>query len=262
MKKILFWGGLVLSLLSCSTRKYQNTQDLINATVWMQNSGEYKALTLQAYQLAQLRLTEILKSKDITDKPRAIVLDIDETILDNSPYQAYQIKNHKSFNQKDWNSWTSLAKAEPIAGALDFLHFAKDKGVEIFYLSNRYESERAATLTNLQKKNFPFADNEHLILKTHQSNKEERRQKITERYNIVLFFGDNLSDFSDLYYYNNNGKTAAEKVLENPKVFGRRFIILPNAMYGDWESTLYKKNMHKKLRTDQIKINSLRDFKK
>ena len=187
-------------------------------------------------------------------------MDIDETVLDNSPYQAYQIENKKNFNQEDWNKWTRLAQAEPIAGALNFLNFTKNNGVEIFYVSNRSEAERVPTLENLQKKSFPYADNNHLILKTDKSSKESRRQKLSEKYNIVLFFGDNLSDFSDIYYYNNEGKTSSEKVLEHPELFGSKFIILPNAMYGDWESSMYKKNTDKKLSNEQVKMKSLRSF--
>lgn len=260
MKKILLTGGLILSFISCSAQKADHdTKDLVNATAWMQNAGEYKALTIQAYQLAQIRLAQIL-TQEVSEKPRAIVLDIDETVLDNSPYQAYQIENKKNFNQEDWNKWTRLALAEPIAGALNFLNFTKNNGVEIFYVSNRSEAERVPTLENLQKKNFPYADNDHLILKTDKSSKESRRQKLSEKYNIVLFFGDNLSDFSDMYYYNNDGKTSSEKVLEHPELFGSKFIILPNAMYGDWESSIYKKNTDKKLSNEQVKMKSLRSF--
>lgn len=75
-----------------------------------------------------------------------------------------------------------------------------------------------------------------------------------------MFFGDNLSDFSDMYYYNNEGKTSSEKVLEHPELFGSKFIILPNAMYGDWESSMYKKNTDKKLSNEQVKMKSLRSF--
>ena len=95
MKKILLTGGLILSFISCSAQKADHdTKDLVNATAWMQNAGEYKALTIQAYQLAQIRLAQIL-TQEVSEKPRAIVLDIDETVLDNSPYQAYQIENKK-----------------------------------------------------------------------------------------------------------------------------------------------------------------------
>lgn len=257
MKKLLWVGGMAATLFSCSV---QNTsRDLVNATVWMQNAGEYKALTLQAYQLAELRLKDILQN-DHTALPKAIVLDIDETVLDNSPYQAWQIKNNKEYNQKDWNAWTSLAKAEPLAGAVNFLKFAQENGVEIFYVSNRMEEEREATLKNLQDKNFPFANNEHLILKTTTSSKTERRAQLQKNYNIVLFFGDNLSDFSDVYYHNNEGKSSREKVMEDAQLFGKKYIVLPNPMYGDWETSMYKKNKNKKISNEQVKLNSLKLF--
>ncbi len=265
MKKVLFASGIILSFVSCTVQKTakveDNSKDLVNATVWMQNAGEYKALTLQAYQLAQTRLQQII-SQEPSDKPRAIVLDIDETVLDNSPYQAYQIENKKNYNQEDWIKWTSRAEAEPLAGAVSFLNFTKNNGVEIFYVSNRLEAERKQTLENLQTKGFPYADNEHLILKTDTSSKETRRQLLLQKYNIVLFFGDNLSDFSDMYYYNTEGKTASEKVLEHPELFGTKFIVLPNAMYGDWETSMYKKNKDKSISNEQVKLNSLRSFEK
>jgi len=266
MKKILLASGLVLAFAifpaqKISKKKIQNSEaaSLINATAWVQNSGEFAALNLQAYQFAKLRLAQII-TQEPSEKPRAIVLDIDETVLDNSRYETFVIETGKEFNQVDWQKWTGLAKAEPIPGALDFLNFTKNNGIEIFYLTNRSETEREATLKNLKDQNFPFADNEHLILKTSESSKENRRQKIAEKFNIVLFFGDNLSDFSDIYYRIDDGKTAREKVLENPELFGTKFIILPNPMYGDWESAIYKKNTNKKLSKNQMKVESLRNI--
>jgi len=259
MRKALFISGIALSVLSCSVQQAENTRDLVNATAWTQNAGEFKALTLQAYYLAKIRLDDILK-QDTSPKPKAIVLDIDETVLDNSPYEAFQIVNKKAFSQEDWGKWTSLGIAEPLAGAIDFLNYTHHKGVSIFYVSNRMESEREGTLRNLVNKGFPFADNEHLILKTDESSKESRRQEIAKNYNIVLFFGDNLSDFSDIYYYNNEGKTAAEKVVENPEIFGSKYIVLPNAMYGDWETSMYKRNQNKKLTNEEVKMKSLKPF--
>jgi len=266
MKKILLTGCLILAFAvvpaqKTAKKKSQNNEatSLINATAWVQNSGEFAALNLQAYQFAKLRLAQII-AQEPSEKPRAIVLDIDETVLDNSRYEAFVIETGSEFNQEDWQKWTGLAQAEPIPGALDFLNFTKNNNVEIFYLTNRSENEREATLKNLKEQNFPYADNEHLILKTSESSKENRRQKIAEKFNIVLFFGDNLSDFSDIYYRVADGKTAREKVLENPELFGTKFILLPNPMYGDWENTLYKNNTDKKLSKNQIKTKSLRSF--
>lgn len=259
MKKVLIVGGIALSLFSCSVTQGENTRDLVNATAWTQNAGEFQALTLQAYHLAKIRLDDILES-DQTDQPKAIVLDIDETVLDNSPYEAYQIVQNKAFSQEDWGKWTSLAAAKPLAGAIDFLNYTHSKGVEIFYVSNRMEAEREPTLKNLQNTGFPAADHDHLILKTDVSSKESRRQNLAKKYNIVLFFGDNLSDFSDIYYYNAEGKSATEMVMENSKLFGTKYIVLPNAMYGDWESSMYKKNKNKKLSNKEVKIRSLKPF--
>jgi len=249
-----------LSIQETTKKKPQNNEAfaLINATTWVQNSGEFTALNLQAYQFAKLRLTQII-TQEPSEKPRAIVLDIDETVLDNSNYEAFLIQNAKDFNIEDWEKWTELAQADPIPGALDFLNFTKNNGVEIFYLTNRRENERAVTLENLKKHNFPYSDNEHLILRTEEASKENRRQKIAEKYNIVLFFGDNLGDFSDIYY-NQDGKTPKEKVLEQPELFGTKFILLPNPMYGSWESEIYKNNNDKNLTKNQKKIKSLRSF--
>jgi len=266
MKKILFIGCLIIAFsffpIQQTTNKQPKNQDvnvLVNATAWVQNSGEFAALNLQAYQFAKLRLTQII-TQEPSEKPRAIVLDIDETVLDNSNYQAFCIKNAKEFKVEDWEKWTELAKAEPTPGALDFLNFTKNNGVEIFYLSNRHENERIATLENLKNQKFPFADNQHLILRTDEPSKENRRQKIAEEFNIVLFFGDNLGDFSDIYYHNQDGKKAKEKVLEQPELFGTKFVILPNPMYGSWESEIYKNNNDKNLTKNQKKIKSLRSF--
>lgn len=260
MKRFLLIAGVAFTLGSCSVQQVADTKDLVNATTWVQNSGEYQALNLQAYFLGKLRLNQILKEDNGT-KPKAIVLDIDETVLNNSPYEAFQVVHQKAFNPKDWAAWTSLAQAKPLAGAVDFLNYAKSKGVSIFYISNRSEAERAATLKNLKNTGFPDANNAHLLLKTTTSSKVSRRQQVANQYNIVLLFGDNLSDFSDLYYRKNDGKTAVEKVMANPDVFGSKFIVLPNPMYGDWETSLYKNNKDKDLSNSQVKVRSLRPFK-
>ncbi|SDE02941.1 5'-nucleotidase, lipoprotein e(P4) family [Riemerella columbipharyngis] len=268
MKKILF--ALEIAAVSYSLQSYAQVtkddgQNLINATVWMQKSGEYKALAYQAYQIGQTRLADII-THDKTPKPKAVVLDIDETVLDNSPLEAYEILHNKEFSNEDWMKWSDLADAKPIPGALGFLNFAKRNGVTIFYITNRDEKERVKTLKNLQKYNYPFADNEHLILKSEKSSsKESRRQSVAEHYNIVLLFGDNLNDFSDIYYYNGEGKSASEMVNEDPGIFGKKFIILPNAMYGNWSTEmnkeLKKKYPQRKFNSKEVKIQNLETFK-
>lgn len=211
----------------------------IMANIWMQRAAEYKALCFQAYNLAHLRLDQSLTQTSA--KPRAIVTDIDETVLDNSPHDMSEALAGKDFDLKTWKAWTAKAEADTLCGAASFFKYAASKGVEVFYITNRDEDERAGTLKNLQKYHLPNADNEHLLLKQTISSKEIRRQQVLQNHEIVLLLGDNLSDFSTLF-----DKKQYEERLQNTQQqaaeFGRKFIVLPNVAYGDWESALYKYN--------------------
>lgn len=212
-------------------------KDYTMAVAWQQHSGEYRALCFQAYNFARLSLTEQLKSAD-TIKPKCVVVDIDETVLDNSPFQGYELKNGVSYDLKDWALWTGKAAADTVPGALNFLKYAGSQKVETFYVSNRSEAEYKATLKNLQHFGFPDADEAHLMVKSTTSDKEPRRQKIMEKYTILLLCGDNLSDFSNVFY--REGKDTKAEVEKAMEEFGTHFIVLPNPMYGDWEKLLYK----------------------
>jgi len=207
--------------------------------VWMQKSAEYKALCLQAFQLADLRLTEILTYQKPM-RPLAIVTDIDETFLDNSPYAIHQALQGKDFDPASWNEWVNQASADTIPGAFAFFHHAAVQGVTVFYVTNRDQAGRAATLKNLRKFNFPNADDQHLLTMAATSSKQARRDSISEHYTIALLLGDNLMDFSALF---DNHPTAAERnsaVLNHKEAFGKKFIVLPNPNYGDWENALYQ----------------------
>ncbi|HEY0272452.1 MAG TPA: HAD family acid phosphatase, partial [Chitinophaga sp.] len=113
------------------------------AALWQQRSAEYKALCWQAYQVAALRLDQDLAQPH--EKPLAVVTDIDETVLDNSPNTVHQALQGKGYTQQDWEAWTAKAAADTVPGALTFFRYAAAKGIDIFYISNRSETERAAT---------------------------------------------------------------------------------------------------------------------
>ncbi|RNL50217.1 5'-nucleotidase, lipoprotein e(P4) family [Pedobacter jejuensis] len=234
MKKYIF---IIIALAPFLSYAQSPARDYINAVVWQQTSGEYRALCFQAYNFARLSLKESLWA-DTSRKPNCVIVDIDETVLDNSPFQGHEIKKGLSYNPTDWTAWTNLALADTVPGALAFLKFAASKNIETFYLSNRDEKDYSATLKNLQKFGFPYADDGHLLVSIGTSNKEQRRQKISETHNILLFCGDNLSDFSNVFYRENNN-TAAQ-VNSNQTLFGTKYIVLPNPMYGDWEKPLYQ----------------------
>ena len=207
--------------------------------VWMQKSAEYKALSLQAYQLADLRLQEILTTQKPA-RPLAIVTDIDETFLDNSPYAIHQALQGKDFDPASWNEWVSKASADTIPGAWHFFYQAASQGVTIFYVTNRDQAARAATLKNLQKFNFPNADAAHLLTMSGSSSKQARRDSIAQNYTIALLLGDNLTDFSALFDNHPSEAARAAAVLNNKELFGKRFIVLPNPNYGDWENAIYQ----------------------
>ena len=209
------------------------------ASAYQQRAAEYNALCLQAFNLATQRVNEAMQSK--TDKPRAIITDIDETILDNSKYEAHQTLQGEDYGSASWVEWTAMVDADTVPGAVPFLKYAASKGIEIFYVTNRGEKERDATLSNLRKFNLPDADSAHLFPRQNASSKEERRQSITAGHVVVMLLGDDLADFSSLF-----DKGTAQERKENVNVvaeeFGKKFIILPNPIYGDWEAALYNYN--------------------
>ncbi|MBK7099495.1 MAG: 5'-nucleotidase, lipoprotein e(P4) family [Sphingobacteriales bacterium] len=217
---------------------------LVNGKLWssffIQSSAEYDALCYQAYNFAKFSLDEVLKAP--SGKPLAVVTDIDETVLDNSPYAVHRALEGKDFDARSWYEWTSKAEALPLPGSLDFFNYAASKGVTVFYLTNRDEAERKATLENLKKYKYPFSDDSHLILKQSVSSKESRRQTIAENFNIVLLIGDNLSDFSTLWDKKTKNERSKNVELTQSE-FGKKYIVLPNPNYGGWEDAIYG-NMH------------------
>ena len=211
----------------------------ILATAYMQRAAEYRALCYQAYNIARLRIDQYLTTADA--RPRAIITDIDETILDNSPYEAHQTLRGLDYQANSWYDWTAKAVADTVPGAAGFLRYAASKGIEVFYVTNREGREKAATKMNLQRLQLPNCDDQHVIVRQNTSSKEERRQAIMEKYDVLLLLGDNLADFSVLF----DRKTTEERnraVTELASQFGERFIVLPNPTYGDWESALYRYN--------------------
>lgn len=202
------------------------------AVLWYQTAGEARALYYQAYNLARLRLDQMLDTLSSTVKP-AVVVDIDETVLNNSPHQAKLIATGERFPEY-WKEWVELAEADPLPGSVSFLTYAASRGVAVFYVSNRDQNELVPTMENLKNKGFPQVEASHLLLKVKESGKEPRRKRIEEQYQILLLCGDNLNDFTDLF--ERKPSEERNRVVDALQAeFGSRFIVLPNPMYGDWE---------------------------
>jgi len=244
------YSATVLSVLLSSslfaqqtTVSVNNSSDkLIVAVSWYQHSAEMRALYYQGFNIARQRLDEAIAA-NTKKQPLAVVVDIDETMLDNSPFESMVIDS--ADNLSGWKNWTARATAKALPGALEFAIYAQSKKVEIFYVTNRDDNERVATLLNLQKEGFPYTDEDHLLTRSdltysagNTSSKTGRRAKVAENHKIVLLIGDNLNDFSEIFEdrSHNDGKEAVEK---NREQFGQLFIVLPNPMYGAWEKPLY-----------------------
>lgn len=219
-------------------------EHMMQAVLWQELSAEHKALCYQAFNTAKLRLELILAKKVHRTKPLAIVTDIDESILDNSPFNGKLIQENKGYNGKDWSQWVNLKKATAVPGAVQFLQYAKKHGVEVFYISNRSVKLQKPTMENLKKLGFPYIDNKHFLLKEHVSSKQSRRMEVRKTHDVIMLIGDNLADFNHLF--DNQSTKNRNRIVDSLRnVFGNKYIVLPNPMYGDWETKgLYDGNYH------------------
>jgi 5'-nucleotidase (lipoprotein e(P4) family) len=267
MKLKILSAALLSTLLlsACIKQKTTDTGDQVNndrllmAVSWFEHSGEMEALYYQGFNIAKMRLDEALAVKKTDNKPLAVVVDIDETMLDNSPFETMLIDS--SDNLSGWQNWTSKASAKALPGALEFAKYAESKNVEVYYITNRDDNERLVTLKNLVNEGFPYASENHLFTKSdtayssgNTSSKAARRAKVAENHEIILLIGDNLNDFSEVFEdrSKNDGRAAVE---QNREEFGKKFIILPNPIYGAWEKPLYdyRDGLNDKEKTDQLK---------
>ena len=206
------------------------------SSIFHQRAAEYRALCLQSYNMAKMRIDSYVSQ---TEKPKAIITDIDETILDNSAYAVHQAYQGLEYVSSSWYEWTDKSATDTMPGAAAFLKYVASKNIQVFYITNREDRERTSTLKNLQQFGLPNADEIHLYTKLGTSSKEARRQQVMDRYEVVLLMGDNLADLSALF----DKKTEDERKKNTDLLaaeFGKKFIVFPNANYGDWESSMYK----------------------
>lgn len=209
----------------------------------MQSSGERNALCYQAFALARMVLDRNLRMNRLPRMQRAIIVDLDETILDNSRYEAHLIKERQNY-PKGWTEWINHADATAVPGAVEFLRYAASRRVRVFYVTNRKEIEKEGTARNLKKLGFPEVNDETLLVRTDQNtdSKEARRQAISAKYQVVLLMGDDLNDFAEVFEKSKTVDSRIEAVERFKAQFGTRFIMLPNPMYGDWENSIYNYN--------------------
>ena len=228
----------------------------LNALLWMQNAAEFRLLTRQAYRYAGGQLHRGLQDKNwsadevqlqeggFQGKKPAVILDVDETVLDNSPFNARNIIQGTAFNLENWNVWAHEEKARAVAGALEFITMAKKQGVEIFYVTNRRDGMRVATIKNLKALGFPVTQ-AHLLTRNDKAgrggDKVSRRAMVAVKHRIVLLIGDNMADVcSQMDNTDRNERSRIAK--QKGEMLETRWIILPNPVYGGWERALEKAN--------------------
>ncbi|KQC07906.1 MAG: hypothetical protein APR54_05410 [Candidatus Cloacimonas sp. SDB] len=260
MKKILI-PLIVISMIIfifVAKNKQLPEKELINeaqlySVLWHQTAAEYHALSYQAYNLATLRLNEDIARNQ--DHPKAVIVDVDETVLNNSAYNAREMLGLASYPQGFYD-WIAEAEGSVIPGALEFLKYADDNGYEIFYITNRNIRGKEGTIRNLLKYDFPQADTVHVLCKEENNSKQNRREMVAENYEIVLLIGDNLIDFSEVF----KNRPVAERfeMVEKFKTeFGKKFIMLPNSMHGEWLKALID---YDRSQSDEIKLKKMLNY--
>ena len=243
---------------SCNEKnKEADNEYKVQAQVWTQNSAEYRALCYQAFNTAKTNLDAFFFFNKKYEKPLAIITDVDETVLDNSPYDGKLILNNTTYNRESWVEWGNLEIAEAIPGSLEFLKYASEKNVEIFYISNRYSEQLESTVNNLERLGFPDAKNSNVLLRSDSRSKSERRKLISDKYEVIMLIGVNLSDFNDEFEV----KLSEERTNYTDKLsndFGTKLIILPNPNYGDWESNgIFEGNNYNNFQKDSVRKSKL-----
>lgn len=217
----------------------------VNGVIY-QESAEVKGLQKQAYTLATLQLDRILSQKKVIEKPLAIISDIDQTIMDDTNYQAERLLSPGTWDNGPWEGYYKAIGTDAniaLPGAVDFFNYAKTKGVSVFYITNRDYDTVDLTVAELAHAGLPYADDEHVLVMSPDgsSNKDSRRAKVSEKYDIIMYLGDNIGDFTSAFKreYGAVKRTELATAPEYINNWGTIWIVLPNATYGDYVGAVW-----------------------
>ena len=205
---------------------------LPNEIRWFRNSAEYRALALEVYSAAAVRLPDL--SRGLASSTWAVILDADETVLDNSEYQRRRAVIDSGYTEESWRNWVNEVAAVAIPGAVSYTKFVHGLGGRVVIVTNRSLEVCDATRQNLAK----IGVDADLVLcqAKGESDKNPRFQRVQDgtadsslpAVRVVAWVGDNIQDFPGLTQAARNDPKALED-------FGRRFFVLPNPMYGSWQ---------------------------
>ena len=222
------------------------------SVLYAQSSAEYEASNIQTYVNAKSALNRALndlswtaaieQKENFKDKPPAIILDIDETVLNNIPFQARSIINGQPY-PTGWLEWMLEESSDAVAGVSDFLEYAQSEGVKIFYVTNRIAVAEDATRNNIKKLGLPLdTDIDVLLMKNENgwtSDKVSRRELIAKDYRILLLIGDQLGDFLPLDETTLELDSRKNLADTYKHMWGSKWFMITNPMYGRWEASIY-----------------------
>ena len=224
---------------------------IVNATLWMQSAAEYRAAAIGTYAAAQRALDAALADPSWSavegqtnagSLPPAVILDLDETAIDNSVFEARSVKVGKTFDNDLWKQWVEESAARAVPGAAEFLAYAASKGVTPFYITNRdFDPEGPGTQANVEKLGFPMSKTVDTLLMRGErpewkSDKGSRRDLVAQRYRVLLLLGDDLNDFANARDLSVADRDAL--FARTTSWWGTRWFMIPNAIYGSWERSV------------------------
>jgi acid phosphatase len=227
----------------------RDTHEGLNGVLWMQTSGEFWALSSAIYSNAQIALRQALSEKSWSAAleqvagyetlPPAVILDLDETVLDNSPAQAQIVLERTMYQQDMWSDWVRKVVAAAIPGAQSFIAFAEKNGIKVFFITNRAASEQDDTISNLAALGIAASDETVLCPGENgwTSDKTARRAEVARSHRILLLVGDDMNDFVSTARLSAPERIALAK--KHGDRWGKNWILLPNVLYGSWERALY-----------------------
>ncbi|SMY31668.1 Lipoprotein E precursor [Photobacterium malacitanum] len=205
---------------------------------YQQQSAEIMALQLQTYKFAQQQLNENL-TQIKTNKKKAIIIDLDETVLDNTPLLVKDLNKCHDYTEWDtWADWEKNGKPHLIPGAKDFLNFVNNQHVAIFYVSDRSQVNKQATINTLNRLGLPQVNSDHVLLAN--KSKQLRREDINRQYQVIMLLGDSLADFAAEFKTPKPTTEQRKLVVQQQHHFGTQWIVMPNSSYGSWSQSQLK----------------------
>jgi acid phosphatase len=225
-----------------------DTHEGLDAVLWMQTAAEYRALATAIYAHAGDILEGALQDRSWTaaleqtggyaSLPPAVILDLDETVFDNSAFQGQLVRDRRAYTEDAWREWVRLRRAAAVPGAEEFIRRAQRLDVAVFFVSNRAATDEDDTIANLRT--LGIETTREALLSPGEngwtSDKAARREVIARSHRVLMLVGDDLGDFVPVA-----GLSIPERAALVDRYTARwleRWVLVPNPSYGSWSRAL------------------------